>query len=247
MTVSVDAVESAPGPRWTHKRFITMLGDCYGTGPRGGVNTAAVADYAGVYRSTVSRWIAPGETRYQLGVPAPRINQLQLAPPMVELRAAQQYRHALQAIADIDSGSGGLLEVWEGQGWLKPHRVAVVDLAGKPWLQVVVNRAATARRKPPHRSESTIQLSSSGSGIGQLRAWDDLHRDDNPVTQVVVPHWFYAQILVRAVMVRQWNWRVHPSRHKLAVGRTRVWMPEAPAVQLRSLARQSGVPVTHSV
>ena len=39
-----------------------------------------------------------------------------------------------------------------------------------------------------------------------------------------VPNYFYGQVLVRAVIVHQWWWRVYPMRSELAMGRTRVWM-----------------------
>ncbi|MDA0252551.1 MAG: hypothetical protein O3B27_06085 [Actinomycetota bacterium] len=241
MTEGLEAIESAPPPRWTHKRLIDMLAACYGTGPRGGVNVSAIADYAGVTPATVYRWIAPGATRYQLGIPQQRIAQLQLPPPIIETRALQQYRGALKAIGKIDAGEPW--PEWEAQGWLKPHRVAVVKLHGKPWHQIMINRAHHSR--PRSKPAGPIQSAPSGGEINRLRAWQELHRDDITLSQVVVPHWFYAQVLARAVLVRQKWWRVYPLRRQLPIGRTRVWMSDAPPVQLRALGRRAEVPISH--
>jgi len=51
---------------------------------------------------------------------------------------------------------------------------------------------------------------------------------------VTLPRRFHAQILAHAVMTQQ-NWRVHPTPEQLPQGRTRVWMAEAPRVEVRVL------------
>lgn len=243
MINGVEGLEPAPPPRWTHKRLVNMLAACYGTGPRGGVNVAAIADYMGVKPSTVYRWIAPGHTQYQLGIPRHRLSQLQLAPPIVEIRALQQYRGALKAIETINAEQSW--GQWEERGWLKPHRVSVVKLYGKPWHQVLINRAEFSR-SPSRLFGYAPPPSPAGGEINRLRAWQNLRRNDVLLSEVVVPHWFYAQVLARAVMVQQWWWRVYPARRELMIGRTRVWMSDATPVQLRSLGRLTGVPTAHT-
>jgi len=242
MTIAgAEAIEPAPGPRWTHKRLLTMLKDCYGIGPRGGMNAPAIAAYTGVKPSTVYRWIAPGETQYRLTIPRGRLSELQLAPPMDEVRALQTYRHALMAIETIEAGEPW--PEWEKQGWLLPHHVVVNKLMAKPWMQVTVTRAQPSRPRRP----KNLQKPAPGAGeINRLRAWENLHAHDIALSSVQVPNYFYAQVLVRAVMVSQWWWRVYPSREVLPLGRTRLWMSDAPPVQLRALGRKAGVPISHT-
>lgn len=241
---AVAGVESAPPPRWTHKRLTTLFTACYGTGPRGGVNAEVAADNLGVSISTIYRWLTPGPTQYQLHIPRRRIAQLQMAPAMDEIRAAQQYRHALKAIETIDDGEPW--KQWEDQGWLQPHRVAIVKPIGKPWNQLVVSRVHRSRTRRSRPSVPAADQPAPAGAISKLRAWEIQHYDDITLTEVVVPHWFHAQALVRAVMVRQWWWRVYPASSELATGRTRVWMSDAPPVHLRALARAVGVPVSHT-
>jgi hypothetical protein len=243
MIKGAEAVDPAPPPRWTHKRLIDMLTASYGTGPRGGANVAAIAEYAGVNPSTVHRWIARGATPYKLAIPHERLLQLQLPPDIHEVRAIQQYEAALSAIDAIEDGKPW--SQWMERGWLHPHVVSVVKLHGKPWHQVIVNRLNRSRpkAKPP---AGPIEPAPGGGEINRLRAWQDLQRFRIPLSGVAVPHWFYAQVLARAVIVRQSWWRVYPLRNELPVGRTRVWMSDAPPVQLRALARKAEVPVSHA-
>ena len=95
-------IRPVPGPRWTSKRLIGMLIDCYGPTPRGAVNVAAVADYAGVSSSTVRRWIAGGQQqdrrRRKPAIPKHRVTQLQRGPEVVERRNQQQYQYALDGL-----------------------------------------------------------------------------------------------------------------------------------------------------
>src|SRR5688500_17809093 len=88
MSNADSAIRPVPGPRWTRKRLIGMLTDCYGPTPRGAVNVAAVAAYAGVSPSTVRRWIARGQqgNRRKPAIPKHRITQLQRGPEVVERR-----------------------------------------------------------------------------------------------------------------------------------------------------------------
>ena len=55
-----------------------------------------------------------------------------------------------------------------------------------------------------------------------------------------MPTQFHAQVLTHAVMVRQRAWRVHPAIERLPVGRTQVWMDDAPAVDLDGLRTRWG-------
>lgn len=242
MTIpGTEGIEPAPGPRWTHKRLLTMLRDCYGTTPRGGVNVAAVAAYTGVKPATVYRWIAPGATQYRLAIPKGRLSQLQLATPTEEVRALQAYRHALMAIETIDAGKPW--PEWEKQGWLLPHNVVVSKLMSKPWMQVTVTRAHPSRAGRP----KNLQKPAPGAGeINRLRAWENLHAHDITLSSVLVPNYFYAQVVVRAVIVHQWWWRIYPGREVLPLGRSRLWMSDAPPVQLRALCRKAGVPTSHA-
>ena len=80
------AIRPARGPRWTRKRLIGMLLDCYGPTARGSVDIAAVADYAGVSPSTVRRWISSGLlTAHRVGPRLIRVDResiLRLANPI---------------------------------------------------------------------------------------------------------------------------------------------------------------------
>jgi hypothetical protein len=199
------------GPRWTRKRLVDMLIDCYGPSPRGRVNTAAVADYAGVTPGTVYRWIAggPQANRRTAHIPAARLAQLQRGPRIVEERNQQQYDHALTAVANIGAGKR-ILPSWRKQGWLDEHTIAIVEVHEKPWQQVIVTYSLQGFERRRH---VTV------------------------IDSITLPNKFAADILAHHVMVRQQNWRVHPAKTQLALGRTQVWMADAPRVDLAELAR----------
>ena len=211
MSAAPKVIRPARAPRWTRKRLTTMLLDCYGPTPRGAVDVAAIAHYAGVSPSSVRRWLSrpqPGSRR--LAIPKHRLVQLQRGPEEVERRNEQQYRHALNALASIDD-ERSILPAWRKQRWLDQHTVAIIAVHGRPWLQVAVTNASR-------------------------RALGELHRRGATVDNVVVPSRFHAQVLAHAVMVRQQAWRIHPVAHRLSAGRTQVWMADAPAVDLAALA-----------
>lgn len=208
------AIRPVRGPRWTRKRLIGMLIDCYGTSPRGAVNVAAIANYAGVSPSTVRRWITCGhqkDRQRRPAIPKHRITQLQRGPELVERRNQQQYQHALDALGSLGDEQA-VLPVWRQQGWLNQHTVAIIEIHGKPWLQVAVTNA-------------------------NKRAMAELLRRGKLVASVTVPTRFHAQILAHAVMTQQQAWRVHPAPQRLAAGRTQVWMSDAPTVDIHALAR----------
>lgn len=204
-------VRPARGPRWTRTRLVTMLLDCYGPTPRGAVDVATVAHYAGVSSSTVRRWLAksPDGSR-RMSIPKHRLRQLQCGPAEVERRNAQQYEHALAALASIED-ENSVLPVWREQGWLDQHTVAILAIHQRPWRQVTVTN-------------------------GTRRALGEVHRRGATVDHMVLPTRFHAQVLAHAVMVRQQAWRVHPVTHLLATGRTQVWMAEGPDVDLAALS-----------
>jgi len=206
-----DPVQPLPGPRWTRKRLVTMLIDCYGATARGAVDVDAVAQHAGVAHSTVRRWIGGGQqaNRRKPSIPKRRIAQLQHGPQIVEQRNQQQYHYALRALGALDD-ERSILPAWRQQGWLNQHTVAVVEIKGKPWHQVIITKA-------------------------NRRALAELHHRATVLKSVKLPTRFHAQILAHAVMTRQQNWRVHPTAQQLPRGRTQVWMAEAPPVALREL------------
>ena len=133
MSNADSTIRPVPGPRWTRKRLIGMLIDCYGPTPRGAVNVAAVADYAGVSSSTVRRWIAGGQQqdrrRRKPAIPKHRVTQLQRGPEVVERRNQQQYQYALDALGSLGDDQA-ILPAWRQQGWLNEHTVAVVEIHG---------------------------------------------------------------------------------------------------------------------
>lgn len=214
MSTGANVIRPARGPRWTRKRLTTMLLECYGPTPRGAVDVAAVAHYAGVSPSTVRRWLSrpePGGRR--LAIPKRRLVQLQRGPEEVERRNEQQYRHALNALASIDD-ERSIMPEWRKQGWLNQQTVAIIAVHGRPWRQVAVTN-------------------------GSRRALGELHRRGATVDNLVVPTRFHAQVLAHTVMLRQQAWRIHPAAHRLSAGRTQVWMADAPTVDLAALAAAS--------
>lgn len=222
MSQSGSVLRPVPGPRWTRTRLHAMLLDCYGPTPRGAVDVAAVARYAGVSPSTVRRWLSkpPAGTRRPV-IPKGRLVQLQRGPQEVERRNEQQYQHALNATASIlDDRS--ILPEWRKQGWLDQHTVAIIAVHGRPWHQVAVTN-------------------------GTRRALEQLHRRGATVDNLIVPTRFHAQLLMHTVMVRQQAWRVYPVAHRLSVGRTQAWMDAAPAVDLAALAAAMQVRIAHGV
>jgi hypothetical protein len=203
---------ASQGPRWTRGRLADMLLECYGPGDHGGVNLADVAEYVGVTPPTVRRWISGGKhhRRRQTSCPPARIAALQRGPDLVERRNQQQYDHALSAIEAISDGQP-IQPAWEKQGWLDKHAVAILAIYGKPWYQVAITKA-------------------------NHRALAELRRRGTTLDTVEVPTWFHGQVLAHTVMTRQQAWRVHPTKEQLAIGRTQVWMNDAPPLDLAALA-----------
>ena len=204
----------APGPRWTRGRLADTLLECYGPNDNGGVNLAAVAEYVGVTPPTVRRWISGGKRDRRRATPCPakRIAQLQRGPEIVERRNQQLYDRAAAALDSIRRGHGQAIRTeWEEEHWLDTHVVAIGAGYGKPWYQVAVTN-------------------------GNHRAMTELRRRVTVITSVEVPTWFHGQILAHAVMTQQQAWRVHPAKEQLAIGRTQVWMNDAPPVDLAVLA-----------
>jgi len=161
--------QPVPGPRWTRKRLVAMLIDCYGPTQRGAVDVDAVAQYAGVAPSTVRRWIGGGEraNRRKPSIPKRRIAQLQRGPQIVERRNQQQYQYALEALGALGD-ENSILPAWRQQRWLNEHTVAIVEVKGKPWHQVVVTKA-------------------------NRRALDELHRRATVLDSVTLPTRFHTQ------------------------------------------------------
>lgn len=209
MTVEQPLVAVTKGPRWTRKRLIDMLIDCYGPSPRGAVNVTAVADYLSVSTSTVRRWLTGANNR-RPPMPRRRIEQLQLGSADAEIDNEQQYRYALNAIADIAAGRS-TNPYWGKHGWLDPHTVAVIELRDRPWRQVAFTKG-----------ESPQELRKRGTIIDTI----------------IVPTRLHARVLVHIVMLTMRAWRVHPAAHRLTSrgGSTRVWMSDAPTVDLEALS-----------
>lgn len=216
MQLSRTVIRPARAPRWSRKRLIGMLIDCYGPSPSNGVDFAAVAHYAGVSPATVRRWItARPPAGRRMVIPKSRLTQLQCAPAEVERRNQQRYEHALAALASIDDDKS-ILTAWRERRWLDQHSVAVIAIRGRPWLQVAITN-------------------------GSKRALAELLRRGAMISATHVPTQFHAQVLSHAVMVRQQAWRVHPALERLPVGRTQVWMNDAPEVDLDELANTLGI------
>ena len=215
MSAADAVIRPARGPRWTRKRLVAMLLDCYGPTPRGAVDVAAIAQYAGVSPSTVRRWLSRSQSgSRRLAIPRHRLTQLQRGPAEVERRNEQQYQYALNALGSIDDVQS-ILPAWRQQGWLDQHTVAILEIHGRPWLQVAVTNASE-------------------------RALGELRRRGTTVDNLIVPTRFHGQVLAHAVMVRQQAWRIHPTARRLSAGRTQVWMADAPPVDLAALA--AGLP-----
>lgn len=217
MSTTPIVVEPVPGPRWTRKRFNTMLADCYGTTITGDINAEAVAEYAGVTPATVRRWIGGDSSAASRHTDAPsaRIAQLQRGPDSVENINHGGYQRAQLALANLDDDTY-ILPAWRESGWLNEHAVVIVEVNNKPWRQVIITKA-------------------------NRRALTEIRRRSVIVTSLTLPTRFHAQVLAHAVMLRQQAWRVHPSSEQLSKGRTQVWMADAPAVPLGSVADQIGV------
>jgi hypothetical protein len=216
MIPSTNVIRPTRGPRWSRKKLIDMLIDCYGPTPRNGVNVAAIAEYAGVSTSTVRRWIAaPPAPQGRPAIPKTRLIQLQRGPAEVERRNQQRYEHALAALASIDD-EDSILTAWKEQRWLDQHTVAILAIRGRPWRQVAITN-------------------------GSKRAVAEMGRRGATVAALRLPTQFHAQILAHAVMIQQQAWRVHPALERLPVGRTQAWMADAPAVDLQSLAGALGL------
>lgn len=199
------------GPRWTRKRLKTMLLTCYGETARGSVDVQAVADAMHVSSRTVRRWLA-GSNRQLAAVPHRRLEQLRLPAAESELRGRQQADYAREAIAQIALPKDkGILPVWRERGWLQPHVVAILDITGKPWNQIVISN-------------------------GSARSMSEFRRRGSIVDVTTVPTRFHGVVLVQEVLDEVGPWRLHPLPELLPHGRTHVWSNDAPAFDLSVLA-----------
>ncbi|MBU8820354.1 hypothetical protein KL864_31220 [Mycolicibacterium goodii] len=204
------AVKPVAGPRWTQKRLVDMLAECYGPSKIGPIDTVAVAGHVGVTAATVRRWLRNTNgppSRVRAAIPRERITQLQRARPDVEDSNDRRYQYALQAIDKVDRGD--IIPPWRTQGWLAEHTVAIVAVRAKPWHQVVVTKA-------------------------NHRALMGIRRRADIMDSAVVRNRFWAQVVAHNVMVRQQHWRVYPAQNQLDTGRTQVWMADAPPISLES-------------
>ena len=204
-------IRPARGPRWTRKRLTTMLLDCYGPTPRGAVDVAAIAHYAGdLYPRPCGAGLSKGQSGpRQVVIPKHRLTQLQRGPAEVERRNEQQYQHALNALTSIND-ERSILPAWRKQRWLDQHTVAIIAVHGRPWLQVAVTNASR-------------------------RALGELHRRGATVDNVVVPTRFHAQVLAHAVMVRQQRGESTPSRTGFRPGARKCgWPTRRPSTWQRS-------------
>ncbi len=122
-------------PRWTRKRLEAMLGTCYGRTPTGHVDTAAVANTAGVSVRTVQRWMA-GSNRQNAAIPHTRLLQLCRPPADTQERSQQAADYASEAITKILSA----------QGARDPSRMARTRLAGtaRRWSTRITRSSASA-------------------------------------------------------------------------------------------------------
>lgn len=215
-------VAAVPGPRWTRGRLADMLLQCYGPDAKGRVDADAVAAYVGVTAATVRRWISGGrrDRRRATPCPAKRIAQLQRGPEIVERRNQQLYDRAVAALDSIGRGEEIQTE-WEKENWLNTHVVVIGAVYGKPWYQVAVTN-------------------------GSQRAMTELRRRVTVITSAEVPTWFDGQVLAHTVITRQQAWRVHPAKTQLTIGRTHVWMNDAPPVDLAALASSAPRGIQHA-
>ena len=143
--------------------------------------------------------------------PAARIKQLPARSEGMRDRNAQQFSHASAAIAKLGD-ENEILPSWRSQGWLNEHTVAIVGSGG------------------------TVAPGCRYQRVGRSLA--ALRRRAAVVDTIVMPTSFHAQVLTRAVMLRQQSLRrVHPAADQLEQGRTNVWMADAPAVDLAELAQ----------
>ncbi len=210
--MSESSIVPVRGPRWTHKRLVDMLTDCYGPSSRGALDVAGVAAHLGVSTSTVRRWLRSSNgppSRVRPGAPRERITQLQRASDFAEEDSERRYRFALRAIEQV--GRGDITPAWRAHGWLDEHIVAIFKVHGKPWHQIVFTK-------------------------GNRRAMNGLRLRGTVVGAVMVPNRFHAIVVAHLVMLRQQKWRVCPAESQLDSGRTQVWMSDAPPINLEELA-----------
>lgn len=207
------------GPRWTVKQLAAVLSLSYGTGPRGGPDTAAAAEKLGVSRRTVQRWLH-GTNRQRAQIPADRLAQITRPDPLVLRQETQAADFAREAIARIALPKGrGIDEAWRVQRWLEPHLVAVLEVALIPGVLV---RQVTVSR-------------------GHTKSMQALRRRGQIADFTVVPTRFHATVLVHELLTQVGPWRVLPQMGTVAVGRTQTWSMSAPVVDLDQLAVAHGL------
>jgi len=150
------AIRPARGPRWTRKRLIGMLLDCYGPTARGSVDIAAVADYAGVSPSTVRRWISRRHPQSRpLAIPKHRIVQLQRGPAEIERRNEQQYQYA-----------GSPEDIRSLAHWRSPSIGSSNSSAARPRLSDATNSNTSTRSTRSRRSTMSDQSCPPGESKG---------------------------------------------------------------------------------
>lgn len=207
------------GPRWTVKQLAGVLALSYGSGPRGGPDTAAAAVALGVSRRTVQRWLH-GSNRQLARIPGDRVRAITQPAAMVLRQEKQAAVFARDAIIRIALPKGrGVDAVWREQRWLEQHLVAVLEVPVAPGVRV---RQATISR-------------------GHTRSMQALRRRGEIGDFTVVPTRFHATVLVHEVLLRVQPWRVLPLAGTVTAGRTQTWLATAPGVDLDQLGTRLGL------
>ena len=199
------------GPRWTRKRLVDTLAACYGRSPRGGV--ACRRGRRGLRGDAADG--AAVDARHQ---------SAERAHPRTPLGTADVRRRTGRGPptpasrlrvrgdrADRAAQGRGILPAWRDRGWLEPHVVAVIAVRARPWRQVVVTN-------------------------GTARSLEDLRRRGDILDITTVATRFHAVVLASEVMALVRPWRIHPSKARLAQGRSQVFAHDAPSVDLSVLA-----------
>lgn len=217
---------TAPGPNWTRQRLLNALVACYGPGPRGGVDRAAVAEAFDVSTSTVTRWLA-GDSDDHARIPNKRQLQLVLPPTQMLEDEVIDVANARRAIASLNPDDPTDLgrrptvagQSWKRQRWLEPHMVAVLELP--TWGPLPLRQIVWSRGNP--------------------RVTTEWRRRGTAVDLVTVPTRFHAMVLVAEVLDRVGPWRLYPSVHMVPKTRTQVYAADAPALSLSAIAHETSL------
>lgn len=213
---------------WSAEAIGGLLMVRFGKGRRGGIDTAAAADYFEISRRTVQRWMKEG-------LPAERVDAVRAEcrpAKRVVRQEGREMRVAIERARMVSARRGRqAYKDWHRAGWLKEHYVAVVDLPTVPLSRVVmgtVDGRQGAALMDVIRGAQTQDLVSR-------RGREKFREQTRIASFVTVPNRFDARVLKGRMLAAMDEYRVQAPEGTLYRGNTETWLRAADCPPLTEL------------